>query len=154
MDCLYFLIHFVFSDPFCIFRYFVFSDVLYFWMLFVLGCFVFSDAFFVLGCFVFSYTAAFWIMIDGYVFSVYNMNNVSENPNIFGTKCEHTQQNENFIFGGNHLGMFGMRKFRYRYTGKNIPVIPVYRYFGLVRSWVLLDLQNHEMDEKSQNIEL
>ena len=54
------------------------------------------------------------------------MNNVSENPNIFGTKCEHTQQNENVIFGGNHLGMFDMRKFRYRYTGKNIPVIPVF----------------------------
>ena len=50
--------------------------------------------------------------------------------------------------------MFGMRKFRYRYTGKNIPVIPVYRYLGLVKSLVLLDLQNHEMDEKSQNIEL
>ena len=32
------------------------------------------------------------------------------------------------------VGMFGMRKFRYRYTGKNIPVIPVYRYFGLVKS--------------------
>ena len=29
------------------------------------------------------------------------------------------------------VGMFGMRKFRYRYTGKNIPVIPVYRYFDL-----------------------
>ena len=52
------------------------------------------------------------------------------------------------------VGMFGMKKFRYRYTGNNIPVIPVYRYFGLVKSWVLLDLQNHEMDEKSQNIEL
>ena len=49
------------------------------------------------------------------------------------------------------IGMFGMRKFRYRYTGKNILV---YRYFGLVKSWVLLDFQNHEMDEKSQNIEL
>ena len=32
------------------------------------------------------------------------------------------------------VGMFGMRKFRYRYTGKNIPVIPVYWYFGLVKS--------------------
>ena len=32
------------------------------------------------------------------------------------------------------VGMFGMRKFRYRYTGKNILVIPVYRYFGLVKS--------------------
>ena len=32
------------------------------------------------------------------------------------------------------VGVFGMRKFRYRYTGKNIPVIPVYRYFGLVKS--------------------
>ena len=53
-----------------------------------------------------------------------------------------------------YLGMFGIRKFRYRYTGKNIPVIPVYRYFGLVKSWVLLNLQNHEMDEKSKNIEL
>ena len=31
------------------------------------------------------------------------------------------------------IGMFGMRKFRYRYTGKNIPVIPVYQYFGLVK---------------------
>ena len=37
-------------------------------------------------------------------------------------------------FGRSKLGMFGMRKFRYRYTGKNIPVIPVYRYFGLVKS--------------------
>ena len=52
------------------------------------------------------------------------------------------------------VGMSGMRKFPYRYTGKNIPVIPVYRYFGLVKSWVLLDIQNYEMDEKSQNIEL
>ena len=32
------------------------------------------------------------------------------------------------------VGMSGMRKFPYRYTGKNIPVIPVYRYFGLVKS--------------------
>ena len=24
------------------------------------------------------------------------------------------------------VGMFGMRKFRYRYTGKNTPVIPVF----------------------------
>ena len=45
--------------------------------------------------------------------------------------------------------------YRKKYTGNTgIPVIPVYRYFGLVKSWVLLDLQNHEMDEKSQNIEL
>ena len=58
------------------------------------------------------------------------------------------------MVGGSYssVGMFGMRKFRYWYTGKKIPVIPVYRYFGLVKSWVFLDLQNHEMDEKSQNI--
>ena len=29
----------------------------------------------------------------------------------------------------NRLGMFDMRNFRYRYTGKIIPVIPVYRFF-------------------------
>ena len=43
-------------------------------------------------------------------------------------------KNKDGVEKGLGLGMFGMRKFRYRYTGKNIPVIPVYRYFGLVKS--------------------
>ena len=48
-----------------------------------------------------------------------------------------------------YLGMFGIRKFRYRYTGKNIPVIPVFwpckklSLIGFSESWNGRKIQKH-----------